>query len=137
MKNPKEKRQFKRQMRSKPTFAEAIFKSRLEELDLVFKHQMILGWYIPDFVLPEHMLIFELDGNSHKDKEWYDSKRDDFIRKCGFEVIRIPNRNAGTFLLDFLKETQKYPTSTFRSGLGKANSIVGHTLLKQCKREMT
>lgn len=131
MKSPKEKRQFKRQMRRNPTVAELVFKNRLDDLKVTYKHQMVLGWYIPDFVLPQHMIIFELDGDSHKGKEWYDSKRDEFIEKCGFKVIRLKNKEASSFNLEFLAEVWSHPESVFRSALGKANSMMGHTKLKK------
>lgn len=114
-------------MRSKPTGYEYLFKERLVKGGWNFKQQMILGWYILDFVIPEKMIVFEIDGASHKNRVYYDNKRDEFVKECGFTTIRIQNHNVEKYELNFMTELPNRMATEFRSGLGKGNSLMGHT----------
>lgn len=65
------------------------------------KMQYKVGKYQVDFLLPDMMVVLEIDGERHKHKKQYDSERDKFIKKeLGpyWEIIRIPtehlDRNA-------------------------------------------
>lgn len=90
-----------------PTKAELIFSNRLRKAKIKFKQQYVIGHYIADFVIGN--VVIELDGSSHNGREVYDAKRDSFIRKKGFKVVRINNWQAETFNLDFIRPTKKTP----------------------------
>lgn len=126
MKGSKELKKFQAEMRKKPTRAEKIFAEILKRCGVDFKQQMILGFFILDFVIPAKMLVFEIDGRSHIKKREYDRMRDNFIRKCGFSVIHVQNKKVGTFSIYHVIEsfTDK-STKSFRSALAKANSLRG------------
>lgn len=56
------------------------------------KPQYKVGKYLVDFLLPDEMVVLEIDGERHKARKVYDSKRDARIRQAlgpGWEVIRI------------------------------------------------
>lgn len=62
------------------------------------KMQYKIGSYQVDFLLPEEMVVLEIDGDRHKHRKGYDSARDQYIRRTlgePWEIIRIP-----TTLLD-------------------------------------
>lgn len=55
-------------------------------------------YYIFDFMIPEKMLIVEIDGGSHEERTVKDAKRDKFCNECGFRVVRIPSHRASHIL---------------------------------------
>lgn len=57
-----------------------------------FRRQFPVGKFIVDFCCIEKMLVIEIDGGSHVDKEEYDQKRTNFLEGQGFHVIRFSNR---------------------------------------------
>lgn len=65
------------------------------------KTQHKIGRYQVDFLLPDLMVVLEIDGERHKHKQVYDTKRDLDIKRMlgdGWDIIRIPtehlDRNA-------------------------------------------
>ena len=87
-------------MRANPTDAEKRLWSILRAkrlCDYKFKRQVIIDFYIADFVNFEHRVIVEADGSQHADNK-YDEKRDAYLERQGFKVIRFWNSDA-------LKET--------------------------------
>lgn len=60
------------------------------------KMQYRVGKYQVDFLLPELLVVLEIDGERHKHKKEYDSVRDKEIKKeLGpyWEIIRIPTEH--------------------------------------------
>jgi len=126
MKNAKEIRRFKSQMKHNPTPSERIFAERLKKAGIVFKTQMILGFYIIDFVIPDRMLAIEIDGRHHYDsinQVRYDAWRTEFIQTCGFEVARLTNEEAREWPLFRLEGWACRTEKEFRSGLAIANNL--------------
>ena len=83
-------------MRANPTEAERKLWTILRAKRLSgykFKRQVIIDWYIVDFVNFERRLIVEADGSQHADNR-YDERRDAYLRGQGFEVIRFWNSEA-------------------------------------------
>lgn len=57
------------------------------------KPQFKVGRYQADFCLPDYHIILEIDGERHKNRKYYDSKRDKEIKEIlgtDWEIIRIP-----------------------------------------------
>lgn len=57
------------------------------------KMQYRVGNYQVDFLLPDYLVVLEIDGERHKHKKDYDSVRDKEIKKMlgpHWEIIRIP-----------------------------------------------
>jgi very-short-patch-repair endonuclease len=83
-------------MRANPTDAEKRLWSILRNKGLSgykFKRQVILDWYIVDFVNFEHRLIIEADGSQHADNK-YDERRDSYLKSQGFNILRFWNSDA-------------------------------------------
>ena len=60
---------------------------------LKFRRQQPIGNYIVDFVCLDEMLIIEVDGGQHADDE-KDQKRDSWLQKEGFKVLRFWNNDV-------------------------------------------
>ncbi|MBN1395479.1 MAG: endonuclease domain-containing protein [Pirellulales bacterium] len=58
---------------------------------LKFRRQESIGQYIVDFCCRDLKLIVELDGMSHDEKTADDKKRDEWLRKEGYQVFRVTN----------------------------------------------
>ena len=53
-----------------------------------------MGLYLCDFACVEASLIVELDGSQHVDQQFYDDRRDGFLRSAGFRVLLFWNNDA-------------------------------------------
>ena len=122
MKDASKLRTYQRRMLNNPTPHETLFCEKLKQRNFEFKQQMILGFYIIDFVLPKYMLCFEIDGSSHDKRKEYDRKRDRFIESLGFNVIHIKNKNVAKYILSNIT-SRIFEQKVFRSALAKANSL--------------
>ena len=82
-------------MRSEPTDAEHRLWQLLRAQRFAgykFRRQVPLDFYIADFVCFAERLIVELDGGQHANQIG-DERRDAYLRKQGFRVIRIWNND--------------------------------------------
>jgi very-short-patch-repair endonuclease len=83
-------------MRANPTDAEKRLWSILRAKRLSgfkFKRQVVIDWYIVDFVNFDARLIVEADGSQHAESE-YDLRRDAYLKKLGFTVLRFWNSDV-------------------------------------------
>jgi len=83
-------------MRANPTEAERRVWSMLRAHRFgayKFKRQQIISPYIVDFVCLSARLIIEADGSQHADNK-DDARRDAFLRRQGFDVLRCWNNDA-------------------------------------------
>jgi very-short-patch-repair endonuclease len=81
-------------MRHNAVAMEKLFWVRLRDRRLggyKFRRQYLVGSYIVDFVCTERKLIIELDGPLHADQVDYDRRRDAYLRKQGYRVMRLKN----------------------------------------------
>ena len=82
-------------MRSNPTDAERKLWQILRNKRLAghkFKRQVVLDWYIADFVNFEQRVIVEADGSQHAEND-YDVRRDTHLKSEGFAVLRFWNND--------------------------------------------
>nr|WP_246225833.1 endonuclease domain-containing protein [Chelativorans xinjiangense] len=58
-----------------------------------FRRQVPIGTYVVDFCCLRHWLIIEVDGNQHGTDAAiaYDARRDAYLRRQGFRVLRFSN----------------------------------------------
>ncbi len=68
--------------------------SKKQLLGLKFIKQKIVFSYILDFYCSELSLAIEIDGESHDAKLDYDKTRDNYIKACGINVIRLSNHDV-------------------------------------------
>ena len=61
-----------------------------------FRRQVPIGPFIVDFLSVEHRLVIEIDGESHEteDAKAYDKRREDYLRTCGFQILRFSNEQT-------------------------------------------
>jgi very-short-patch-repair endonuclease len=58
-----------------------------------FVRQLPIGPYYADFVCRAAKLVVELDGSQHVDSD-YDRRRDAFMARLGFGVLRFPSASV-------------------------------------------
>jgi very-short-patch-repair endonuclease len=122
MRSAKELKKYKSRLKRKPTKEELYVLAILEQLNIEFKFQPILGFYIMDFLLPTKMINIEIDGKIHDFKKSYDNKRDTFTMKCGFAVIKIKNEDVFEYNFKSIMELPDKDVRLFRRGLALANA---------------
>lgn len=66
---------------------------RKKQVWYLFLRQKMLGSFIADFHSSKLLLAIEIDGESHSDKENYDSIRTHKINKLWIKVIRYYNED--------------------------------------------
>jgi very-short-patch-repair endonuclease len=84
-------------MRHNAVVLEKLYWARLRNRGLggfKFRRQYLIGPYIADFVCTEMNLVIELDGPLHEDRVDYDRRRDKYLRKLGYRIIRIKNSES-------------------------------------------
>ena len=97
-------------LRKRATEAERILWRHLRGRQLEgfkFRRQQPIGNYIVDFVCFEKWIIIELDGGQHATLTEKDSKREKWLSKRGFKVIRFWNNGVLTNIcgvLELIKE---------------------------------
>ena len=85
-----------RAMRANPTPAERRLWSILRDRRMPaakFRRQHIVEPYIVDFACLERSLIVEADGGQHAGSD-SDQRRDTFLRRSGFRVLRFWNNDV-------------------------------------------
>ena len=70
---------------------EYIFSNLLSENKIKFREQYKIGSYTADFLIND-FLVVEIDGPHHEVQEQieHDEKRDNYMRKMGYKVLRVP-----------------------------------------------
>lgn len=131
MKTAQELKKYKARLKTHMTKEEKYVESQLKLIGVEYKKQMILGFYIMDFILPTKMINIEVDGGIHKKTAKRDYLRDQFTKKCGFIVIRIKNENVYSFDYNILLKYPEFTLPQFRTGLALANSYRGVARAKQ------
>ncbi len=63
-------------------------------LGLKFKRQKPIGPYIVDFACPALRLVIEIDGGQHSEEAEYDRRRDAWLHKRGYTVLRFWNNEV-------------------------------------------
>ena len=93
---PNQKTTFARTLRKNPTDAEKHLWFRLRGNRLGgfrFRRQHPVGPYIADFACLQPRLVVELDGGQHMDSA-HDKRRDAFLRRQGYVVLRFWNNDV-------------------------------------------
>jgi very-short-patch-repair endonuclease len=67
---------------------------RTQVFGVKFKRQEPIGRYIVDFISYEKSIIIELDGGQHVRDVQKDKIRDEYLRKCGYKVLRFWDNDA-------------------------------------------
>ena len=101
-----------KEMRAKPTEAEAILrdKVRANSMGHKFLYQYIIGQFIVDFLCPDCKLVIEVDGGYHSEpeQEYNDEQRTLWLEKMGYKVIRFSNEQVVGNIDSVLNEIKRY-----------------------------
>jgi len=65
----------------------------LIEIGATYIEQAQVGKYLCDFIIPASNLVIETDGDywhSSEKRKQLDKVKDDYLRKIGFSVLRLP-----------------------------------------------
>lgn len=92
----KELKKSSRRMKVKPTGSEALALGLIKRSGIPYRFQQVFGFYILDFLIPNRMLVVEIDGGYHEGRRKHDERRDEFCRKHGLKVLRLHNSQAHT-----------------------------------------
>jgi very-short-patch-repair endonuclease len=78
-------------MRFAPTSSEALLWSaiRAGRLGVAFRRQVPIGAFIVDFLAPAQYLVVEVDGGYHARRRAADARRDRFLAREGYRVLRL------------------------------------------------
>ena len=122
-----------KKLRKNQTPQEIIVWSKLRNRgfkNLKFRRQYPIGKYVVDFICLDKKIIIELDGWQHKKErqERYDEKRNEFLEKLGFRMLRFWNNEVNSNLDGvFLKIEEAInltPTLSFQErGIGIKTTI--------------
>ena len=89
---------YARKNRNNPTLAEKVLWQHLRDkaLGVKFLRQHIIGDYIVDFVSPKSLLIIEVDGSYHSEREqqYNDEVRANVLKRIGFRLLRFSNEEV-------------------------------------------
>ena len=98
-----------RELRQNSTPAEEIFWEAVRDrkfLNLKFRRQQAIKFYVVDFYCDKHKLIVELDGTVHDSEEaqFLDQDRSFNLSKWGYKIIRFRNNDILKNLAECLDE---------------------------------
>ncbi len=66
------------------------------------------SFFIADFYIYSKKLIIEVDGEIHKHRNVYDSKRDQILRNLGYNIIHIRNDEIFSDIKNVLSELRLF-----------------------------
>jgi very-short-patch-repair endonuclease len=78
--------------RKEPTESEARLWEALRggKLGVAFRRQVPVGGrYIADFLAPAVRVVVEVDGRNHMGRKQRDARRDAYLQRCGYRVLRL------------------------------------------------
>ena len=101
----KELLRLSREMRKNPTPSEKKAMDLLKKAGIKYKSQCVFGFYIPDIIVTNRLLIVEIDGKIHDTQRERDQRRDKFLKDMGMKVLRVRNENVASIV----KKVKKYP----------------------------
>ena len=91
-----------------------------------FRRQVALGPYFVDFASHRDMLAIEVDGDTHAIQVEHDRRRDEYLARRGFRVLRFTNADVmrnpdGVFdVIDQALRASPPPRTPPRKGEGNA-----------------
>ena len=98
----------KRKTKTEVFFLEKLieyFKKERKSKFPLIQTQVLIGWYIVDFLLPHKHLVIELDGNQHQSLggRTDDIIRDGYLKEIGLDVLRFSNKDVFNRIEEILK----------------------------------
>ena len=81
-----------------------LYLNKRQRMGFKFSRQIPVGPYFCDFLCREAKLVIEVDGDSHDLTGRYDERRDAFLRREGYRVLRFLNEDIRDHLDGVLQE---------------------------------
>lgn len=74
------------------SYPEQFFMNVLNNNNISYQHNKLVGKYFIDFAITEKMIALEIDGKQHQyeDRKKSDALKDKYLTNCGWTVYRIP-----------------------------------------------
>jgi len=144
---PKQILRYAKEMRKKPTEAEAALWNALRRKQLngfYFRRQRPVGRFIIDFYCEELRLGIELDGSVHDNPEekQYDTEREEHLHARGVRIVRFSNdevlENLKSVLEKMIQSAKQSPPHPFGGGArggGILSVKLPKELIKFCVRK--
>lgn len=110
-----------RKLRKNSTKTENLLWRRLRNRQLAgfkFRRQQPVGSYIVDFINFEKKIVIEIDGGQHAKFKNKDKKRNEWLYKEGFEVMRFWNNEVFENLDSILEVIRDKLITPFHQGRG-------------------
>ena len=107
-----------RALRLEHTDAEGLLWSRLRDKQIdghKFRRQQPIGPYIADFACMTEKLLIELDGGGHAEQKTKDRRREEYLQRSGYRVLRFWNTEVFENLsgvLEKVREALEQPPRT-------------------------
>ena len=103
---------YAKENRKKKTPAELELFKLLRRWNIKFRTQRMIDYYIVDFLIPDRWLVIELDGAYHSTRTNYDKRRDNYLRRKGFTIVRFINEavwNTPNYILEAINKIPLKP----------------------------
>jgi len=114
-------KKFRREHLCNPTETEKKLNRLLVKSGIKFRNQVVIGFFIADFLVWPKTLIVEIDGSSHIGKEAYDARRELLLREWGFNILRLTNNQVSSDINGCLDKILNY---SGKCGLGRTKNAV-------------
>ena len=91
------------------TFFMEVIKNEFDDKN--YKYEFSIGIYSADFCWEHKKKIIEIDGAQHERFESYrerDKRKDDYLRKLGYDVLRITCKDMYNNTKDKIKEAYNF-----------------------------
>ena len=104
-------KELSKEKRKESTLGEIIMWKKLRNkqfLGLDFDRQRLIGSFVVDFYCPSKRVIIEVDGDSHRSKEYYDKARHECLESLNLRVIHISDYDVKTNMPAVLKKLETF-----------------------------
>jgi very-short-patch-repair endonuclease len=128
-----------RQLRNDPSPIEKtlwrLLRAQAAVCGLKFRRQAVIHPYIADFACFGANLLVELDGPSHDARQDYDRKREDYLQKQGYRVLRFSNNDVVENTLGVVETIIRETTALLRKTSGAPLAALPPPLIPPLKGE--
>jgi very-short-patch-repair endonuclease len=97
------------EMRFEPTWTEYLLWQAIrgKRLGVAFRRQVPIGRYIVDFLASQARLVVEVDGGYHARRRAADARRDAWLQRQGYRVLRLDGELVRTDLNAAVKRVRR------------------------------
>ena len=118
-----------RELRNKSTLAEVLLWNQIKSSKMLgysFQRQKPIYKYIVDFYCPKLQLIFEIDGESHREQFQKDRTREKDLVQLGLHVLRVQDRDVKNDMRNVLNCIQNWIEKHEKKVAVEKSARIGH-----------